>query len=46
MMSSLFIVVLLAACLSPVISQLTGYRRVHAWGLNRFGELGGPLQQS
>ena len=32
---------LVAACLLPEASaQLNGYRRVHSWGSNRFGELG------
>ena len=34
-------ILLVAACLLPEASaQLNGYRRVHSWGSNRFGELG------
>ena len=35
------VILLVAACLLPEASaQLNGYRRVHSWGSNRFGELG------
>ncbi len=38
--NALFVFTLLSCLICEASSLLTGYRRVHAWGFNRFGQLG------